>query len=223
MIYVLHLLDKPDSAALRQRVRPEHKAYLGAVAERIAFAGPLMQDDGVTMVGSLLAIDFASRDAALAWLADEPFTRAGLYASSEIHAFVNLWPQRRVPDMSTIKHIVMWNVRGDDADARAKNIALLKTEFESLRGRIPGLLHLEVGIDDSRIDYACDVVLVTEFESRQALADYAQHPEHLRVRAALGDLRSARHQVDYEIQPEAGRVHAVHEPHRGDKDHVQTL
>ena len=94
MIYVLRLLDKPGSAALRQRVRPEHKAYLGAVAERIAFAGPLTQDDGVTMIGSLLAIDFASREAAQAWLADEPFTRAGLYGSAEIHAFVNLWPQR---------------------------------------------------------------------------------------------------------------------------------
>ena len=30
----------------------------------------------------------------MAWLADEPFTRAGLYASTEVHAFVNLWPQR---------------------------------------------------------------------------------------------------------------------------------
>jgi heme-degrading monooxygenase HmoA len=128
--------------------------------------------------------------------------------------------------MSVIKHIVMWNVRGDDADARARNVALLKTQFESLRGRIPGLLHLEVGIDDSRIDYACDVVLYTEFESRQALAAYAEHPEHLRVRSALGDLRSARHQVDYESHPEAGRARADHDipsTHRGDKDHVQTL
>jgi uncharacterized protein YciI len=46
------------------------------------------------MHGSLLAIDFDSRDAAHAWLADEPFTLAGLYAGIEIHAFVNLWPQR---------------------------------------------------------------------------------------------------------------------------------
>ena len=94
MIFVLHLLDKPDAAELRQRVRPEHKAYLAQVAERIAFAGPLLRDDGQTMVGSLLVIDFASRDAVQAWLADEPFTRAGLYAAIEIHAFVNLWPQR---------------------------------------------------------------------------------------------------------------------------------
>lgn len=94
MIYVLRLLDKPGAAALRDQVRPAHKAYLGAVADRIAFAGPLTADDGVAMVGSLLAIDFASREAAHAWLADEPFTRAGLYAGVEVHAFVNLWPQR---------------------------------------------------------------------------------------------------------------------------------
>ena len=94
MIYIFRLLDKPAAAELRQRVRPEHKAYLGAVAERIAFAGPLTHDDGVTMIGSLLAIAFDSRDAAHAWLAQEPFMRAGLYASVEVHAFVNLWPQK---------------------------------------------------------------------------------------------------------------------------------
>lgn len=94
MIFSFILIDKPGAAELRQRVRPEHKAYLAAVADRIAFAGPFTHDDGVTMIGSLLAIDFASRDAAHAWLAQEPFTRAGLYASTTVHAFVNLWPQK---------------------------------------------------------------------------------------------------------------------------------
>ncbi len=94
MIYVFRLLDKPGAAELRQRVRPEHKAYLAAVADRIAFAGPLTHDDGVAMIGSLLAIDFPTREAAMAWLAGEPFTRAGLYAGVEVHAFVNLWPQK---------------------------------------------------------------------------------------------------------------------------------
>jgi uncharacterized protein YciI len=94
MIYTFILIDKPDHADLRQRVRPEHKAYLAAVADRMAFAGPFTKDDGQTMLGSLLAIDFDSRDAAHAWLANEPFTLAGLYASTTIHAFVNLWPQK---------------------------------------------------------------------------------------------------------------------------------
>lgn len=94
MIYVFTLIDKPGGLPLRLRMRPEHKAYLGAVADRIAFAGPLTADDGETMIGSLLAIDFESRDAAHAWLAGEPFTKAGLYASASVHAFVNLWPQK---------------------------------------------------------------------------------------------------------------------------------
>jgi uncharacterized protein YciI len=94
MIYTFTLIDKPDGLPLRLRMRPEHKAYLGAMADRIAFAGPLTSDDGQTMLGSLLAIDFDSRDAAHAWLANEPFTKAGLYASTSIHAFVNLWPQK---------------------------------------------------------------------------------------------------------------------------------
>ncbi len=94
MIYTFILLDKPGAGELRQRVRPEHKAYLAAMADRIAFAGPFTTDDGQQMVGSLLAIDFDSRESAQAWLAAEPFTRAGLYASSSIHAFSNLWPQK---------------------------------------------------------------------------------------------------------------------------------
>lgn len=94
MIHVFVLMDRAGAADLRARVRPQHKAYLAQVAERIAFAGPLLADDGETMIGSLLAIDFANRDAATAWLRDEPFTRAGLYASVQVQAFANLWPQR---------------------------------------------------------------------------------------------------------------------------------
>jgi quinol monooxygenase YgiN len=96
-----------------------------------------------------------------------------------------------------IKHIVMWNVRGETPQQKAEGIARLKRSFESLRGRIPGLLHLEVGVDSSRIDYACDVVLYSEFESQSALDAYAEHPEHLRVKQEVADLRTARHQVDY--------------------------
>ena len=94
MLYAFVLTDRPGSAALRARVRPEHKAYLGQVAARIAFAGPLLADDGQTMRGSLLVLDFTDRAAALAWLAQEPFTCAGLYGETQVHAFTNLWPQR---------------------------------------------------------------------------------------------------------------------------------
>jgi uncharacterized protein YciI len=93
MLFAFMLMDKPDHGAVRQRVRSEHMAYLGAMAERIAFAGPLTKDDGQEMLGSLLVIDFPSRDAAHEWMTNEPFGKAGLYASSTVHAFVNRWPQ----------------------------------------------------------------------------------------------------------------------------------
>ena len=93
MLFAFMLFDAPGMAARRLEIRPEHKAYLAAVAERIAFAGPLLDDAGV-MAGSLLVIDFADRAAALAWLDAEPFTRAGVYGSRQVMAFRNLWPQK---------------------------------------------------------------------------------------------------------------------------------
>lgn len=94
MLYAIILIDQPGSAEVRHRERPAHKAYLQAVADHIAFAGTFTTDDGRLMTGSLLVIDFVSREAVQAWLADEPFTLAGLYASTDVRAFTNLWPQR---------------------------------------------------------------------------------------------------------------------------------
>lgn len=96
-----------------------------------------------------------------------------------------------------VKHIVMWNIRGPSDGERMLSIARVKTAFEALRGKIPGLLLLEIGVDRSGVDYACDVVLYSEFEDQAALDAYASHPEHLRVRQELEGLRVARHQVDY--------------------------
>lgn len=96
-----------------------------------------------------------------------------------------------------IRHIVMWRVSGDTREARAAARLKVKAAFEGLRGRIAGLTHVEVGLDISDADYACDVVLVSEFATRADLDAYATHPEHLRVRQELADLRIARFQVDY--------------------------
>ena len=100
----------------------------------------------------------------------------------------------------------MWKLAGDTPLSKQRNVERLTQSFLSLRGRIPGLLHLEIGVDSSGVDYACDVVLYSEFESQSALDDYAIHPEHLRVKAEIGDMRIARHQVDYAVVP--SDVHA---------------
>jgi len=108
-----------------------------------------------------------------------------------------------------IRHIVMWRVRGETLDERAQARRLVKESFEGLRGLIPGMRKLEVGLDSSQVDYACDVVLLTEFDSQAALDAYATHPEHLRVRDRLAGIRTARFQVDHAVDARPG----VSEPH----------
>ncbi|CAE6790112.1 MULTISPECIES: Dabb family protein [Paraburkholderia] len=102
-----------------------------------------------------------------------------------------------------IRHIVMWRVSGETPQEHQKARRLVKESFEGLRGQIPGMLKLEIGLDSSAVDYACDVVLITEFDSQAALDAYATHPEHLRVRELLGNMRTARFQVDYCVETTA--------------------
>lgn len=97
----------------------------------------------------------------------------------------------------------MWRVRGETPFERAETSRKVKQAFEELRGRIEGMRHLEIGIDISAVDYACDVVLLADFDSQDALQQYATHPEHLRVRRELEGLRITRHQVDYPVGPGA--------------------
>ncbi|MCQ4438504.1 Dabb family protein, partial [Clostridioides difficile] len=60
----------------------------------------------------------------------------------------------------------MWNVAGATEPERAVARTTVKTAFESLRGRIPGMTHLEVGADFRAAAYACALILVAAFASR---------------------------------------------------------
>lgn len=97
-----------------------------------------------------------------------------------------------------VKHIVMWNVSGSTLEEKRHTANFVKLKFESLVGKIPGLEKLEIGLDFSGVDYSCDMVLYTEFDSVASLKAYSDHPEHLKVRQELGSCRVARFQVDYQ-------------------------
>lgn len=99
-----------------------------------------------------------------------------------------------------IKHIVTWKLKehanGQDKAANAKQI---QDKLHQLRGKIPGLLKIEVGIDFSKTDASFDVLLYSEFESREALAGYQAHPDHKAVIPFINDVRLERVLVDYEV------------------------
>lgn len=98
-----------------------------------------------------------------------------------------------------IKHIVFWRLRdsahGNDA---ATNARLIKEGLEALRGRIPGLLAIEVGMDFVRGDTSSDLALYSEMESREALEAYQKHPLHQEVAGFIKEAVSERRAVDYE-------------------------
>ena len=99
-----------------------------------------------------------------------------------------------------IRHIVIWRLKEQALGRnRWENARIGKEMLESLGGRIPGLLKLDVGIDLSRGGSSGDLVLVSDFEDRAALEGYQSHPEHERVGQFISEVRSERIVVDYEV------------------------
>ncbi len=78
--------DMPDAAApaRRQAARVAHFHRLRAAVERgqVRFAGSMLAEDG-TMRASVLVVDFPSRDALDAWLAEEPYLLNGAWERVE--------------------------------------------------------------------------------------------------------------------------------------------
>ena len=80
MPYMVVADDRPGTAELRARIRPDHIAYLETNLARLLGAGAKMSDDGVTATGSLYLIDTDDRNEAERFVAEDPFMRAGVFA-----------------------------------------------------------------------------------------------------------------------------------------------
>lgn len=92
-----------------------------------------------------------------------------------------------------VKHIVMYTLK--EGVEKESAVELIRSVLEPLVGKIPGLQHLEVRRAFNGLDYA----LYSEFESRQALADYAVHPLHLAAKEKFHHLLDKRYAADYDL------------------------
>jgi len=90
-----------------------------------------------------------------------------------------------------VKHVVMWRYR-NKAD-----IGIAIKELESLRGRIPEVVSMEIGVNHLESPASYDLVLITEHENQVALDAYQADELHGEVKAILGKLESERVVVDY--------------------------
>lgn len=99
-----------------------------------------------------------------------------------------------------IKHIVMWRLKEFElGNERQVNAHLVREKLTALRGRIPGMTALEVGVDFSQSDSSCDIVLYSEFVDREALEAYQINPEHEAIKPFIGRVSMERRIADYEV------------------------
>jgi hypothetical protein len=98
-----------------------------------------------------------------------------------------------------VRHIVFWRLNGATGVEKEEQARRIKEVLESLRGRIPGLVRLYVGFDFSRSEESADIALDSEFETREALLAYQDHPEHVKILPLVKAARAERRVVDYEV------------------------
>lgn len=92
-----------------------------------------------------------------------------------------------------VKHIVIYTLK--DGVNKDEAVKLIASVLEPLVGKIPGLNHMEIRRAYQGVDYA----LYSEFESREALAEYAEHPLHLEAKSHFRHLIEQRYCADYEV------------------------
>ncbi|ANT48980.1 YciI-like protein [Mesorhizobium amorphae] len=86
MLFALICKDKPGSLQVRLDTRPEHIAFLEGLNgdKKLAFAGPFLDADGKPN-GSLVVVEATDLAGAEKLSAADPYAKAGLFESVEIH------------------------------------------------------------------------------------------------------------------------------------------
>ncbi|WP_439855935.1 YciI family protein [Pseudomonas yamanorum] len=85
--FAVFATDRPDSLALRQRLRPSHQAHLRATEKHrviVRLGGPTLDDAGEAMNGTLLVIEASSLPEVEAFIQEDPYVLAGLFATIQI-------------------------------------------------------------------------------------------------------------------------------------------
>jgi len=95
-----------------------------------------------------------------------------------------------------VKHIVMFDFKKEN---KTKNIEKAKEILENLIDTIPTLKAIEVGVNFSLEDRAMDLSIITSFDDKAGLEEYATHPEHLKVVEFIKTVVNSSKVSDYTI------------------------
>jgi hypothetical protein len=75
----------------------------------------------------------------------------------------------------------------------------MKTRLEGLADKITGMIHIEVGLHFDPSDRSSDAALYSTFTSKDALETYQTYPEHVAIKAWIGQVSCEVRVVDYEV------------------------
>lgn len=89
--YLVIARDRPDAGDLRAQTRPRHLEYLAARTIDIILSGPILTEDE-RMAGSMFVISAPDRATVEAFLAGDPYARAGLFDSVSIERWCQVIP-----------------------------------------------------------------------------------------------------------------------------------
>ena len=91
MLFAIHAVDRPGALPTRLANYDAHKAFLGDTSRygvTIVMSGPLVSDDGATMIGSLFLVDAPGRAEVEAFNRADPFAAAGIWEKVTITGFL---------------------------------------------------------------------------------------------------------------------------------------
>lgn len=98
MEYFVYGRDKPNGFEVKVALNEEHWAFMDGYGDRLIARGPTLTEDGERTTGSLHIVELPDDDAAHEFAYDEPYFRAGAFATVEIQRFHNHAPGRTMWD-----------------------------------------------------------------------------------------------------------------------------
>lgn len=93
-----------------------------------------------------------------------------------------------------ITHVVMFQFKPDQKDRAPE----LEQALMALPATIEQIQHYEVGLNIIESARACDMVLISKFESLDDLQTYQAHPDHQDVLKLVREITESIHAVDYD-------------------------
>ena len=83
---------RPGGAEERMHIRDVHVEYMIAHGGLVSTGGALMSEDGTCVIGMFVLLECETLTEAEVFLADEPYSRAGLFASRTIDRLARFIP-----------------------------------------------------------------------------------------------------------------------------------